>query len=148
MRSTKKYHFQPKYCVKRTILSSILSKVGSYAYNIGNVLSDTIHYNNMILVIFYNPTCTRSVLFGPLRMGKDTWLSQMPLYEVEKTLTLKYVSSYLKTRRDLHLLSLVDNFINYIYNCRFIRISSLLFERIIREANDIFVVQNTMIIIL
>ena len=107
-----------------------------------------IHYNNMILVIFYNPTCTRSVLFGLLRMGEDTWLSQMPLYEVEKTLTSKYVSSYLKTRRDLHLLSLVDNWINYIYNCRFIRISSLLFERIIREANDIFVVQNTMIIIL
>ena len=117
-------------------------------YNIRIVLPETSTLYQHDIGYLLQPNVYKKRTFWPITYGGDTWLSQMPLYEVEKTLTSKYVSSYLKTRRDLHLLSLVDNWINYIYNCRFIRISSLLFERIIREANDIFVVQNTMIIIL
>ena len=109
-------------------------------YNIRIVLPETSTLYQYDIGYLLQPNVYKKRTFLHITFGKDTWLSQMPLYEVEKTLTLKYVSSYLKTRRDLHLLSLVDNFINYIYNCRFIRISSLLFERIIREANDIFVV--------
>ena len=122
----------------------------SYVYNIRIVLPETSTLYQHDIGYLLQPNVYKKRTFWHITFGKDTWLSQMPLYEVEKTLTSKYwyVISYLKTRRDLHLLSLVDNWINYIYNCRFIQISSLLFERIIREANDIFVVQNTMIIIL
>ena len=138
----------PWYCVKRTILSSILSIVIRLWYY------NCVTRNQYIISAWYWLSFTTKRVRKACFLAHYAW--ERYLVEPNAIVWGRENSHFKvcefipknKKRSSFAYSSLVDNFINYIYNCRFIRISSLLFERIIREANDIYVVQNTMIIIL